>query len=58
MDPREPVWQAGLYDFNVFSIEKVREKLEYMHNNPVRKEVAENAAEWGFGSAGWYFLQR
>ena len=58
MDLREPIWQAGFYDFNVFSIDKAREKLEYMHNNPVRKGLVANAGEWSFGSARWYLLQR
>jgi putative transposase len=28
-------WQPRFYDFNVFSHEKKKEKLEYMHANPV-----------------------
>lgn len=58
IDLREPIWQAGFYDFNVFSPKKAREKLEYMHNNPVRKGLAANAREWTYGSAKWYLLQR
>jgi putative transposase len=29
-------WQAGFYDFNIYSEKKLLEKLEYMHNNPVK----------------------
>jgi putative transposase len=57
-DSREPVWQAGFYDFNVFSAVKAREKLEYMHNNPVRKGLVVNTADWSYGSAKWYLLKR
>ncbi len=58
MDPSEPVWQANFYDFNVFSFDKAREKLEYMHNNPVRKGLVAHAGDWSYSSAGWYILKR
>jgi putative transposase len=58
IDPDEPVWQARYYDFNVFSSSKVQEKLEYMHNNPVRKGLVSRAEEWRYGSAAWYLLKR
>jgi hypothetical protein len=28
-------WQPRFHDFNVYNAEKVREKLDYMHANPV-----------------------
>ena len=31
-----PVWQAKYYSFNLFSSNKFEEKLNYMHQNPVR----------------------
>ncbi len=31
----EAFWQRRFYDFNVWSAKKVKEKLEYMHANPV-----------------------
>jgi hypothetical protein len=30
------VWQRRYYDFNVWREKKTQEKLDYMHNNPVR----------------------
>ena len=30
-------WQPRFYDFNVYSSRKKREKLEYMHANPVKR---------------------
>jgi putative transposase len=47
----EPVWQAGFYDFNVYSPKKLREKLEYMHNNPVAKGLVAEASDWPWSSA-------
>ena len=32
-------WQPRFYDFNVYSAKKRREKLEYMHANPVTERV-------------------
>jgi len=58
IDMREPIWQARFHDFNVFSTERGREKLEYMHNNPVRKGLVADPREWGYSSARWYLSQR
>ena len=58
IDLKEPIRQAGFYDFNVFAEDKAREKLQYMHNNPVRKGPVANAVEWCYGSARWYLLHR
>ncbi len=35
-------WQPRFYDFNVYSSYKVREKLEYMHANPVKRGLVRN----------------
>jgi REP element-mobilizing transposase RayT len=36
-DWNEPIWQAGFYDFNVFSDRKAREKLKGLSvNKPLR----------------------
>jgi len=58
IDPNDPIWRARYYDFNVFTIDKAREKLEYMHKNPVSKGLVESAEEWRHGSARWYLLKR
>src|ERR1035437_7574075 len=31
-----PFWQPRYYDFNVYRGQKLMEKLDYMHNNPVQ----------------------
>ena len=41
IDPGEPFWQRKYYNFNLYSEKKVREKVEYMHLNPVRAGVVE-----------------
>jgi len=52
------VWQPKYYSFEVFSRAKVLEKLEYMHNNPVKSGLVAHAKEWVFGSAPWYLSGR
>jgi putative transposase len=50
----DPVWQPKYYDFNLFNEEKVREKLQYMHENPVRKGLAPSICDWAWSSARFY----
>ncbi len=38
-------WQKRFYDFNVYSAAKRREKVEYMHRNPVMRRYAIRGAE-------------
>ncbi|MGC2530341.1 MAG: transposase [Candidatus Acidiferrum sp.] len=50
-DARLPrFWQPRFYDFNVYSAKKVREKLGYMHANPVKRGLAGNPGEWVWSS--------
>jgi putative transposase len=35
-------WQPPFYDFNVYSAKKLREKLEYMHADPVERGLVKN----------------
>ena len=39
-------WQRRFYDFNVWSSKKVKEKLEYMHANPVVRGLAKHPKDW------------
>ena len=43
-------WQPRFYDFNVYSTKKVREKLEYMHANPVKRGLVGSPGEWMWSS--------
>jgi putative transposase len=43
-------WQPRFYDFNVYSSYKVREKLEYMHANPVKRGLVKNPGAWMWSS--------
>lgn len=43
-------WQRRFYDFNVWSAEKLREKLEYMHANPVKRKLVLHPRDWPWSS--------
>ena len=49
-------WQRRFYDFNVWSEKKFREKLEYMHANPVKRGLVEHPKDWPWSSWGHYAL--
>ncbi|MBI3839828.1 MAG: transposase [Planctomycetia bacterium] len=44
-------WQrGGGYDRNLRSAADVHEKIEYIHNNPVRRGLADRASSWRWSS--------
>ena len=52
----EHFWQRRFYDFNVWSEKKFREKLEYMHANPVKRGLVVHPKDWPWSSWGYYAL--
>jgi putative transposase len=48
-------WQrGGGYDRNLWSKDEIVEKLEYVHNNPVRRGLCKTPADWYWSSAAHY----
>ncbi len=47
------VWQKSFYDFVVYSEEKLGEKLNYIHANPVRKGIVKDLREYQFSSINY-----
>jgi putative transposase len=47
-------WQRRYYDFNVRSAEKVTEKLDYMHRNPVKRGLVDRPENWPWSSFRHY----
>jgi putative transposase len=39
-------WQRRYYDFNVYSARKIREKLDYIHTNPVQRKLVLHPRDW------------
>jgi putative transposase len=45
------LWQAGGgYDRNIFTREELSEKLNYIHENPVRRGLVESPTDWVWSS--------
>jgi putative transposase len=53
----QQVWQARFYDFNVWSVKKRREKLRYMHRNPVKRGLVDSPELWRWSSYRAYALR-
>jgi putative transposase len=47
-------WQRRYYDFNVYTREKLNEKLEYMHANPVAEKLVTHPRDWPWSSWSFY----
>jgi putative transposase len=52
--PTDPVWQPRYYDLNLFSEAKTGEKLNYIHQNPVRAGLVLHACDWIWSSSRYY----
>ena len=49
-----PFWQPRYYDFNVYREQKLLEKLDYMHRNPVERGLVTRPEDWTWSSALHY----
>jgi putative transposase len=47
-------WQKRCYDHNCRSVETVREKIIYCHNNPVNRGLVAEPGEYKWSSYNWY----
>ena len=48
------VWQRRFYDLNIWIDAKVREKLKYMHGNPVKRGLVPSPEQWLWSSFRYY----
>jgi putative transposase len=51
-------WQEGSHPQQVVSNKVLRQKIQYIHYNPVRRGYVAEPEHWVFSSAGDYILQR
>ncbi|NTV57463.1 MAG: hypothetical protein HGA74_09275 [Deltaproteobacteria bacterium] len=52
-------WQVGPgYDRNIRDEKELLEKIQYIHNNPVKNGLAATPEGWLWSSAGWYLDRR
>ena len=47
-------WQEGFYPKQIYSEEMMRQKIEYIHYNPVRKGYIDEPEHWRYSSARSY----
>jgi REP element-mobilizing transposase RayT len=45
------LWKSGFHPQALYSEKVLLQKLEYLHNNPVRKGLVVRPEDWRFGSA-------
>ena len=51
------LWQPGFYDFNVYSEERLLEKLDYIHSNPVKAGLVLSPRDYKWSSCKEYFTE-
>jgi len=54
-EPLRSFWQARFHDFSVYSMGKRKEKLNYMHANPVMRGLVKHPKDWPWSSWPFYF---
>lgn len=47
-------WQEGFYPKEILNDEELKQKIEYIHYNPVKKSYCSEAKEWKYSSAKFY----
>ncbi len=53
-EPPLRFWQRRYFDLNVYSRYKIREKLDYMHANPVKEKLVSHPKDWPWSSWAAY----
>ncbi len=53
-DRKYQFWQEGFHPEQIFSREMMSEKLNYIHNNPIRRGYVEEAIHWNYSSSSNY----
>ena len=52
---RSRFWQEGVFPKRISDRKMMRQKIEYIHQNPVRKGFVETPEIWTYSSARNYF---
>ncbi|MEK6799005.1 MAG: hypothetical protein AABZ12_08585 [Planctomycetota bacterium] len=47
-------WKPRGYDFNVLAEDKLLEKINYLHANPIRRGLVDRAEDWAWSSYRFY----
>lgn len=52
------IWQEGFHPQQIIVEAMLKQKIEYIHNNPVRRGLVENPEYWKYSSASDYILEK
>ncbi|EAQ80324.1 REP-associated tyrosine transposase [Blastopirellula marina] len=52
--PIDRLWTPKYYSVPIYSEVKLVQKLEYIHQNPVRAGLVDGPVDWKWSSARWY----
>ena len=50
----QPFWQPKYYESSLYEERTLREKIDYIHNNPVRAGLVKSTVQWQWSSARYY----
>lgn len=53
-DGPKPFWKPRAYDFNITGERAFREKLDYVHKNPITRGLVNSARQWPWSSYRYY----
>jgi putative transposase len=53
-DRKHRLWQGGIHPEAIYTQSFWRQKIDYLHNNPVRKGLVREAHHWCFSSAAYW----
>ena len=48
------VWQEGYHPQQILDYDMLKQKIEYIHYNPVKKNLVKNPEDWNYSSAKYY----
>ena len=51
---KNKIWQKSFYDFNIYSEHKLEQKLNYIHQNPVKAGFCKEPGQWVYSSYKGY----
>ncbi|MCJ7680795.1 MAG: hypothetical protein MUP70_08730 [Candidatus Aminicenantes bacterium] len=57
-DSQHQLWQEGFHPQQIISEVMFKQKVEYIHQNPVKRGYVEAPEDWCFSSAGEFLLDR
>ena len=54
---KSKIWQKSFYDFPIYSDHKFQEKLNYIHNNPLKAGLVIDPADYPWSSWRNYYIE-